>query len=53
MMKELGKRYEPVTYDGATHGFMRKAEVEPQASEADKKAAAAAWERWKKLLAAL
>jgi carboxymethylenebutenolidase len=52
-MKELGKKYEPVTYDGATHGFMRKAEVEPQAPEADKNAATAAWERWKKLLAAL
>jgi carboxymethylenebutenolidase len=23
MMKELGKKYEPVTYDGAGHGFMR------------------------------
>ncbi len=53
MMKELAKKYDPVIYDGATHGFLRKAQEEPQASEADKKAAAAAWERWKKLLAGL
>lgn len=51
-MKELGKVFEPVTYAGATHGFLRKAE-EPGVSEADKTAAAQAWERWKKLLAAL
>jgi len=51
-MKELGKVFEPVTYEGASHGFLRKPE-EPGASEADKKAAAQAWERWKTLLAAL
>src|ERR1700689_396254 len=26
-MKELGKKYEPVTYDGAGHGFMRAGEA--------------------------
>ena len=51
-MKELGKTFDPVTYDGASHGFLRKAQ-EPGASPADQKAAAESWERWKKLLAAL
>ena len=51
-MKELGKTFEPVIYEGAGHGFLRQGE-DPQGSEADKKAHAAAWERWKKLLAAL
>jgi carboxymethylenebutenolidase len=47
VMKELGKTYEPVTYDGAGHGFMRAGEApEPKVAEpkgdkeADDKAAA-------------
>src|SRR6266478_2218101 len=36
-MKAAGKNYEPVTYDGAGHGFMRAGEA-PDASEANKKA---------------
>jgi carboxymethylenebutenolidase len=52
LMKELGKTYAPVVYQGAGHGFMRLGE-EPGASEANRQARAAAWERWKKLLAAL
>src|SRR6266849_8257452 len=36
-MKAAGKTYEPVTYDGAGHGFMRAGEA-PDASEANKKA---------------
>ncbi len=48
-MKQLGKVYEPVTYDGAGHGFMRAGEA-PDASEANKKARTEAWERWKSLL---
>jgi carboxymethylenebutenolidase len=51
-MNELGKRFEPVTYEGAGHGFMRKAE-EPQAAEADRAAAESAWKRWLERLAAL
>ena len=51
-MKELGKTFEPVIYEGAGHGFLRQGE-DPQGSEADRKAHAAAWERWKKLLAGL
>lgn len=49
-MKDLGKTYEPVIYEGAGHGFMRAGEA-PDATEANKKARAEAWQRWKKLLA--
>ena len=52
LMKELGKTFDPFTYEGAEHGFMRKGE-EQGASEANKKAHDAAWQRWKKLLAAI
>jgi carboxymethylenebutenolidase len=36
-MKAAGKKYEPVTYDGAGHGFMRAGEA-PDASPANQKA---------------
>jgi carboxymethylenebutenolidase len=49
-MKAAGKTYEPVTYEGAGHGFMRAGEA-PDASEANRKARTDAWARWKKLLA--
>jgi len=48
-MKAAGKTFEPVTYDGAGHGFMRAGEA-PDANDANKKARADAWERWKSLL---
>jgi carboxymethylenebutenolidase len=48
-MKEAGKSYEPVIYAGAGHGFMRAGE-QPEASEANAKARADAWERLKTLL---
>ena len=48
-MKAAGKKYEPVIYKGATHGFMREGEM-PNANEANKKARDDAWVRWKKLL---
>src|ERR1700726_163963 len=48
-MKAAGKTYEPVTYEGAGHGFMRAGEA-PDASEANRKARTDAWARWKKLL---
>jgi carboxymethylenebutenolidase len=48
-MKAAGKTYDPVTYDGAGHGFMRAGEA-PDAKDADKKARADAWIRWKGLL---
>jgi carboxymethylenebutenolidase len=48
-MKEAGKTYEPVTYEGAGHGFMRAGEA-PDASEGNRKARDEAWARWKSLL---
>jgi len=49
-MKAAGKTYDPVTYDGAGHGFMRAGEA-PDASDANRKARTDAWARWKSLLA--
>lgn len=51
-MAELKKTYEPVTYEGAGHGFMRAGEA-PDANEANKKARDEAWIRWKKLLSSI
>ena len=48
-MKAAGKPYEPVTYDGAGHGFMRAGEA-PDANDANRKARTDAWTRWKSLL---
>jgi len=48
-MKAAGKTYDPVTYDGAGHGFMRAGEA-PDANDANKKARTDAWTRWKSLL---
>ena len=44
VMKEAGKTYEPVIYDGAGHGFMRAGEA-PDANAANKKARDEAWKR--------
>jgi carboxymethylenebutenolidase len=49
-MKAAGKTFEPVTYDGAGHGFMRAGEA-PDASAGNAKARTDAWTRWKSLLA--
>lgn len=49
MMKAAGKTYDPVTYDGAGHGFMRAGEA-PDASPANKKAKDEAWVRMVDLL---
>jgi carboxymethylenebutenolidase len=49
-MKAAGKTFEPVTYDGAAHGFMRAGEA-PDATDANKKAREESWERWKSLMA--
>jgi carboxymethylenebutenolidase len=48
-MKAAGKKYDPVVYKGAGHGFMRAGEA-PDAKEGDRKARAEAWERWKSIL---
>jgi carboxymethylenebutenolidase len=49
-MKAAGKTFDPVTYDGAGHGFMRAGEA-PDAGDANKKARAESWERWKSQMA--
>ena len=51
-MTELKKTYDPVTYEGAGHGFMRAGEA-PDANEANKKARDDAWARWKRILAGI
>ena len=51
LMKAAGKKYEPVIYKGAGHGFMRSGEPNnPNVREGDKKARDDAWARWKMLL---
>jgi carboxymethylenebutenolidase len=59
-MKAAGKTYEPVTYEGAGHGFMRAGDSPPPAADATENAKKAyeanhrarneAWARWKKLM---
>lgn len=49
-MKAAGKIYEPVTYPGAGHGFMRAGEA-PDAAPGNAKAREDSWARWKTLLA--
>ena len=51
-LTELKKTFEPVTYEGSGHGFMRAGEA-PDANEANKKARDDAWARWKKILAGI
>lgn len=50
LMKAAGKTYDPVTYEGAGHGFMRSGE-QPDATEPNKKARDEAWVRLKAILA--
>jgi carboxymethylenebutenolidase len=52
-MKSAGKKYDPVTYDGAKHGFMRAGEDPTNTIEANKKAREEAWQRWLALLKAM
>ena len=49
LMKKAEKVYEPKTYEGAGHGFMRAGEA-PDASTANQQAREAAWKRWLDLL---
>jgi carboxymethylenebutenolidase len=54
LMKSAGKKYEPVIYKGAGHGFMRSGErANPNFREGDGKARDQAWARWKELLGKL
>jgi carboxymethylenebutenolidase len=51
LMKAAGKKYEPVLYAGAGHGFMRSGEPNnPNMREGDRKARDEARTRWKSLL---
>ncbi len=45
LMRAAGKRFEPVTYEGAGHAFMRLGEL-PDATPANKKARDEGWSRW-------
>lgn len=49
LMKAAGKTYEPTTYEGAGHGFMRAGEA-PDANAENKKAREEAWKRVKEIL---
>jgi carboxymethylenebutenolidase len=51
-MADAGKSFEPETYAGAGHGFMRVGE-DPAAAEADRRARDQAWARLTKILEAL
>ncbi len=48
-MKQAGKTYEPVTYEGAGHAFMRSGE-EGEPDHPNRQAHDAAWKRWLNLL---
>jgi carboxymethylenebutenolidase len=48
-MKAAGKAYEPVTYEGAGHGFMRAGEA-PDATAASSAARSEGFRRMVKLL---
>jgi carboxymethylenebutenolidase len=51
LMKAAGKKYEPIIYQGAGHGFMRSGEpANPAVRQGDRKARDEAWTRWKRLL---
>ena len=52
LMRKAGKKFEPINYEGAGHGFMRAGEA-PDAAEPNRKARDAAWQRWKDLLGRL
>ncbi|MGE0407144.1 MAG: dienelactone hydrolase family protein [Candidatus Korobacteraceae bacterium] len=52
LMKQAGKTYQPVIYEGAGHGFLRTGQG-PNPSAADKKAHDEAWQRWLSLLGKL
>src|SRR5690606_27789124 len=52
LMKAAGKKYEPVTYEGAGHGFMRAGE-DPSGSPENKKAREDAWKRVREILKGL
>lgn len=52
-MKAAGKKYDPITYDGAGHGFMRAGEDPANTNPANKKARDEGFARLTKLLSEL
>jgi carboxymethylenebutenolidase len=52
-MKAAGKKYDPVTYDGAGHGFMRAGEDPTDTNPANKTAREQGFARLVKLLGAM
>jgi len=50
IMKAAGKKYDPVTYDGADHGFMRAGMDPANTNAANVTAHDQAWQRWLALL---
>lgn len=52
LMKEAGKTYEPVIYEGAGHGFMRTGQ-DPSGLPENKKARDEAWASWLRTLRGL
>ena len=53
ILKGAGKKYDPVVYEGAGHGFMRAGEDPNDTNPANKKARTEGWARWLKLLKAM
>jgi carboxymethylenebutenolidase len=49
LMRAAGKRFEPVTYEGAGHAYMRSGEM-PDATPANRAAREQSWQRWLRLL---
>ena len=45
-MKQAGKSYDPVTYDGAGHGFMRAGEDPANTNQSNVTAHDQGWQRW-------
>jgi carboxymethylenebutenolidase len=52
-MKAAGKKFDPVIYEGAGHGFMRSGEDPADTTEANKKAREEAWRRIKAIMSKL
>lgn len=52
LMEAAGKTYQPLTYEGAGHGFMRRGESTPP-EDPNAQAHDAAWKRWLSLLESL
>lgn len=48
-MREAGKTFEPIIYEGAGHGYMRTGE-QPEAEAANRKARDEAWKRWLEII---